>query len=790
MAITMRSAISKEKPISQALAITTATPVECYQDPCSGRLARSPKTSNVNNHLAEINRPITHLNNVLEALQPSRNSTPNDPNNNLDAPCDLTLQTDKSGRMTTLNSPTGVDVQDRALQAPANNVSPQASNVTDTRSTPPSRSVRINMTAITASSPEGISQGMANSPKGVSRGRQLILMSSSTSVLATNEPEKYDASLPTKGHTSKIYDQDQKLYRVFSEDGMKKTAYHVTDFAGFYPIWPIVEFSMAPTGAMKDKQMTLFIKCVTALLGEMLYVDKTAMIAPIDITDYDATSFIKTKVDLPANFTKLGKHIMISGGSWVFDKKEKGNNDIYGRFRLKSQIPTEDIINPVSFEFSWVGGKNIFKKQHRAMETEMPLMLLFVCNGTDHSSILSDTRQMLDLAYDDIKQNGMLPEEYENKDIPEFSLRFNVPRLPADTKKSNNRAYDHYREQGKKAFHFEVAKEEVPYFKYLSGHAHQMQLDNKFFGKFAKFAATLGNNAPMSNCVSLRRCIQGHLNFHLSSTSITIHGIDTINTSEILQNAADKKTIAKFTLQDLLYCIKLESNAPLFLQLSQRSTGEVDAVISNTPEAKTMAEKMNLQIAAWCHFYWKDTNPGAEKFYCKLIDRAFNQVLRHEISSCTWDAETKVVTLPRAMTKMAAIAEFEQQDWVQHLTGGGSTLHGTAKQHVDPNVAFPFEDDFSVGTIYGANATAKPSSPTVNKVVEIQDNKDDVSVLTTKTRADNQSKVVVGSRAASSSNPVVGLTAKSTQTKTASRGSLDTASAGPAGGAAGGPGGK
>jgi hypothetical protein len=228
----------------------------------------------------------------------------------------------------------------------------------------------------------------------------------------------------------------------------------------------------------------------------------------------------------------------------------------------------------------------------------MPLMLLFVCNGTDHSSILSDTRQMLDLAYDDIKQNGMLPEEYENKDIPKFSLRLNVPRLPANTKKSNNRAYNHYREQGKKAFHFEVAKEEVPYFKYLSGHAHQMQLDNKFFGKFAKFTATLGNNAPMSDCISLRRCIQGHLNFHLSSTSTTIHGIDTLNASEILRNAADKKTITKFTLRDLLYHIRLESNAPLFLQLSQCSTGEVGAVIPNTPKAKTMTEKMNVQIAA------------------------------------------------------------------------------------------------------------------------------------------------------------------------------------------------
>jgi hypothetical protein len=31
------------------------------------------------------------------------------------------------------------------------------------------------------------------------------------------------------------------------------------------------------------------------------------------------------------------------------------------------------------------------------METKMPLILLFVCNGTNPGSILSDTKQILDL---------------------------------------------------------------------------------------------------------------------------------------------------------------------------------------------------------------------------------------------------------------------------------------------------------------------------------------------------------------------------------------------------------
>ena len=43
-----------------------------------------------------------------------------------------------------------------------------------------------------------------------------------------------------------------------------------------------------------------------------------------------------------------------------------------------------------------------------------------------------------------------------------------------------------------------------------------------------------------------------------------------LDASEILRNPVDKKTIAKFTLRDLLYHIKLVLKAPLFLQLSQQ----------------------------------------------------------------------------------------------------------------------------------------------------------------------------------------------------------------------------
>jgi hypothetical protein len=101
--------------------------------------------------------------------------------------------------------------------------------------------------------------------------------------------------------------------------------------------------------------------------------------------------------------------------------------------------------------------------------------------------------------------------------------------------------------------------------------------------------------------------------------------------------------------------------------------------------------------------------------------------------------------------------------------------------YVDPNVAFPFQDDFSVGTIHGANAMKSPGAPTSkitsptgstaaglpcnhNATIEILDNntEDDLSALTTKTqeelvallvKARRQIHASTGSRVASSSSP-------------------------------------
>jgi hypothetical protein len=142
---------------------------------------------------------------------------------------------------------------------------------------------------------------------------------------------------------------------------------------------------------------------------------------------------------------------------------------------------------------------------------------------------------------------------------------------------------------------------------------------------------------------------------------------------------------------------------------------------------------------------------------------------------------------------MAATTEFDQQDWVKQLTQNGGE-HQSKKIHVNPNVAFPFQDNFSVGTIHGAKVTTPTQNMvepmTTAEVLEIGDINNNVSVLTMKTTSEKHTDSAVGRRVASGSNPTNGSTANPTQPRTVSRGSADPTGADPESGATGELGGK
>jgi hypothetical protein len=55
-----------------------------------------------------------------------------------------------------------------------------------------------------------------------------------------------------------VIDRPNKLYIVYNETG-QETRFHVEDFVGLFPSWPIIELSITPTGSTKDERMTNFV---------------------------------------------------------------------------------------------------------------------------------------------------------------------------------------------------------------------------------------------------------------------------------------------------------------------------------------------------------------------------------------------------------------------------------------------------------------------------------------------------------------------------------------------------
>ncbi len=119
-----------------------------------------------------------------------------------------------------------------------------------------------------------------------------------------------------------------------------------------------------------------------------------------------------------------------------------------------------------------------------------------------------------------------------------------------------------------------------------------------------------------------------------------------------------------------------------------------------------------------------------------------------------------------------AVIKFESQDWVKNFAQANA--NPPKKQFADPNAAFLFQDNFSMGTINGTNLKppSKDQGAKKAKVIKIANNDNDISILTMKTQDKllalllqerQKSKSAIGRRAASGTNPLVsGPTANAT----------------------------
>ncbi len=57
-----------------------------------------------------------------------------------------------------------------------------------------------------------------------------------------------------------IHDKSNKLLKEMI--GRHLTELHVEDFAGLFPVWPIIKLALAPSGASKEERMTQYVHSI------------------------------------------------------------------------------------------------------------------------------------------------------------------------------------------------------------------------------------------------------------------------------------------------------------------------------------------------------------------------------------------------------------------------------------------------------------------------------------------------------------------------------------------------
>ena len=514
------------------------------------------------------------------------------------------------------------------------------------------------------------------------------------------------------------------------------------------------------------------IKVYRHVLENWLIADPTVRINPID--EGSGCAPISTCAALPDNFTRLGNYFHFGGGAYQFTKKEdelaegekaKPHKDVWAAVSVSSSIPTEDLIRRISFEFIRTGidGLNMMVKGCQAFDTVTNWMLFFLCNRLHMNTVKKELQAAFSAAQQALTDDNLLDEKYVGLPVPGFALRKNVPRMPGQRTRRDRR-YDNMTAQAKKAFHIEHDKNDSEYFDGVIEYIKLTKELNDRLGKFVHITRCLTAEAGPSDCARLRAMQQKHTNYNLSVVACNIPEVHDLDAAAFLSSFPSSSTLSKEvgfkSGRDMLYAIRTSSGSRLFLNLLQRENGDVEAIHPNFPEHETMAAQLQKSPCAYCFYLWKELGYD-DSFVSALVNKVFSTEACHAISDTRWDAVTKTVILSSDAADADALAELDGEAWMQEHPEAteGDNIHlraDSAKKFVNPEVAFPFSDELSVKTIHEKSAVAgtshnslqyapdgtavlklgstTPSPGSKENVISIQDEDDDLSVLTSLTK--------------------------------------------------------
>ena len=112
------------------------------------------------------------------------------------------------------------------------------------------------------------------------------------------------------------------------------------------------------------------------------------------------------------------------------DGQENLQPSVYPTMVFSSDVDPEVIISRLSHKFGCAGGFYLRKKQIQCKETMTPFIIYFLYTCNDIETIRSEMTSLFKEALQGIKDDFMLPDEFESSPLPDINIRRGVPKLP------------------------------------------------------------------------------------------------------------------------------------------------------------------------------------------------------------------------------------------------------------------------------------------------------------------------------------------------------------------------
>ena len=286
---------------------------------------------------------------------------------------------------------------------------------------------------------------------------------------------------------------------------------------------------------------------------------------------------------------------------------------------------------------------------------------------------------MLEEARD--KANAEVTGYFSLQEVPQFQLSMQTPRIQGQNTQLFQ-GWDFRRQNWRKTLHVIVEASQVAYTQELFSMAKELKVLEKYFGSHARAvmvhdlskkskAGDIKADLSKYDMAAVASYSRHHINYQANSRYDGIRGILDLDKQFGISSVSDPtRVVGQLSLRDILYKhIKTAEGHPLFMEVHQgEPMGSVDVVVGDYEAAEHMLGMINKNPAAFLQHYLTTVAGMDEQFVGKVVSGSMDPTFVREITHCTWDKETWVLTTP-ADAEAEKLEAMEKAAWYKDAYG-------------------------------------------------------------------------------------------------------------------------